>query len=79
MNRIDKPNISIKLYLDIIKLLTRLKTMLKGYKTYIVGTLAILGAVGAFLTGDMPLPEAAQIVINAALGMTVRNAIPAKK
>jgi hypothetical protein len=70
-----KPNISIKLYVDIIKLLTRLKPMLKGHKTYITGTLAILTAIGTYLSGDMSLAEAIQLVVSAALGMTVRNAI----
>jgi len=71
----EKPNISIKVYLDIIKLLKRLKYMLKGKKTYVTGTLAILTAIAAYLTGDSTLIEAIQLVVTAALGMTVRNAI----
>jgi len=70
-----KPNISIRLYVDIIKLLTRLKPMLKGYKTYITGTLAILTAIGTYLAGDMSLAETIQLTVTAILGMTVRNAI----
>ena len=70
-----KSNVSIKLYVDIIKLLTKLKAMLKGHKTYITGTLAILTAIGTYLSGDMSLAEAIQLVVSAALGMTVRNAI----
>jgi hypothetical protein len=73
--RNEKPNVSVKLYVDTFKLLTRLKTMLKGHKTYITGTLAILTAIGTYLSGDMSLAEAIQLVVSAALGMTVRNAI----
>jgi hypothetical protein len=53
--------------------------MLKGYKTYIIGGMAILGALAAFLVGDMPPAEAIQIAVTAALSMTVRNAIPPKQ
>jgi hypothetical protein len=49
--------------------------MLKGYKTYITGGLAVLGAVAGYLTGDLVLADAVQIGVTAVLGMTVRNAI----
>lgn len=49
--------------------------MLKGYKTYIVGSLAILGALAAYLVGDDTLPQAIQLGVTALLGMTVRNAV----
>jgi hypothetical protein len=49
--------------------------ILKGKKTYVVGALSILGTVAAYLLGDVPLAEAAQLVLTAVLGMTVRNAI----
>lgn len=48
---------------------------LKGKKTYIVGVLGILGAIASYLVGDASAVEAAQMVITAVLGMTVRNAI----
>jgi len=51
--------------------------ILKGKKTYIVGTLGIISAVAGYLVGDMSLPEAIQLVISSAIGMTVRNAIGA--
>lgn len=70
-----KPNISIRLYVDIIKLLTRLKPMLKGYKTYIVGTLTALGAIAGYLVGDASLADAIQLAVTAILSMTVRNGI----
>jgi hypothetical protein len=49
--------------------------MLSGYKTYITAILAILGAVGGYLTGDLSIAAAAPIVVQAILGMTIRNAI----
>jgi hypothetical protein len=49
--------------------------MLKGYKTYVVGILAILGAAGAYLTGDATLGDSIQVAITAILGMTVRSGI----
>ena len=73
--RQTKPNVSIKLYVDIIKLLTRLKPMLKGYKTYIVGTLTALGAIAGYLVGDASLADAIQLAVTAVLSMTVRNGI----
>lgn len=49
--------------------------VLKGKKTYIVGAMTILGAIVSHLTGDLALNEAVQLIVTAALGMTVRNAI----
>jgi len=49
--------------------------MLKGYKTYIVAALAALGAIGAYLYGEMTLPETAQAVLTAVLSATIRNGI----
>lgn len=49
--------------------------MLKGYKTYVVGGMTVLGAVAAYLTGDATLIEAAQITVPAIIGMTVRHGI----
>jgi tetrahydromethanopterin S-methyltransferase subunit E len=51
---------------------------LKGYKTYIVAILAIGGAVAAVLTGDMMLPDAAKIIVDAIIGATIRSAIANK-
>lgn len=48
---------------------------LKGKKTYIVGGLGILGAVASYAVGDATAPQAAQAILTAVLGMTVRNAI----
>lgn len=52
--------------------------MLSGYKTYIAGSLAILGAIGGFLDGDLLLPAALQIIVPAILAMTLRHGIATK-
>lgn len=52
--------------------------MLKGYKTYITGTLAILTAVGAYLAGDMAAAQAIELGLNALMVMFLRNGIPTK-
>ncbi len=49
--------------------------MLIGYKTYIVGTLSVLGALGGFLDGDLGLVAALNIVVPALLAMTLRHGI----
>lgn len=46
--------------------------MLKGKKTYVVAVLSILGAIGAYLTGDATMAEAIQLSITAVLGATLR-------
>jgi len=52
--------------------------MFSGYRTYIVGALAILTAVGTYLAGDLSLADAAQACLTAILGMTVRAGVSAK-
>lgn len=42
--------------------------MLKGYKTYIVAVVAIVGAIGAALTGDMSYADAAQVIVTGLIG-----------
>jgi len=49
--------------------------MLDGYKTYIVGTLAVLGALGGWLDGDLTLVAALNLAVPALLSMTVRHGI----
>jgi len=49
--------------------------MFKGYKTYITGTLAILGALGGWATGDLAVPAAIQLAVTALMGMFIRNAM----
>ena len=47
--------------------------MLSGYKTYITAVVAVVGAGGAYLSGDMSIADAAQIVVTALIGAFVRN------
>jgi hypothetical protein len=49
--------------------------MLKGYKTYITGALAIAGAAAGYLVGDMALADAVQLGITALLGMFIRAGV----
>lgn len=49
--------------------------MLKGYKTYILGGVTIIGAVATWLVGDISLDQAVQLVVPALLGMTIRHGI----
>jgi hypothetical protein len=49
--------------------------MLTGYKTYIVGMLAVLGALGGYLDGDLTLVAALNLAVPALLSMTVRHGI----
>ena len=49
--------------------------MLAGYKTYITAGLAVLGAIGAYLTGEMELAAAAQLAVNALLAAFIRSGI----
>lgn len=52
--------------------------MLKGYKTYIIGSVTIISAVAAYLVGDAELADTIQLVVTAAIGMTVRHGIGKK-
>ncbi len=49
--------------------------MLTGYKTYITAGLAVIGAVAAYLTGEMALADCANIVVTAALGTFIRSGL----
>lgn len=48
---------------------------LKGYKTYITVALAVLGAVLGYLTGELSAVQAAQIILPALIGGTLRDAL----
>lgn len=52
--------------------------MLKGYKTYILGGVAILGAVASYLVGDASLQEAINLAVTAGLAMFVRSGVAAE-
>lgn len=49
--------------------------MLSGYKTYIVAGVAVISAAASYLIGDVSLPDAAQLVLTAVLGATLRSGI----
>jgi hypothetical protein len=47
--------------------------MLKGKKTYLVAAVAVIAAVVGYLTGDLTVAAAAQAILTAVLGATLRN------
>ena len=49
--------------------------MLKGYKTYILGTVTIIGGIASYLVGDVSLTETVNLVVGAAMGMFIRSGI----
>jgi hypothetical protein len=49
--------------------------MLKGYKTYIMAGVSMVGAVAAWLVGDLSMADAIQIIVPAATGMFIRVGI----
>lgn len=49
--------------------------MLKGYRTYILGTVTIIGAVAAYLVGDVGLTETINLAVTAAMGMFIRSGV----
>lgn len=49
--------------------------MLRGYKTYIMGTVGVITAVATFLVGDAGLMDTLQIMLTAVMGMTIRHGI----
>lgn len=48
---------------------------LAGKKTYVTGALTILGSLGAYLAGEMPLPDVLQTAVPAVMLMTVRHGV----
>lgn len=49
--------------------------MLKGYKTYILGGVTIVGYVAAYLVGDASLTDTINMTVTAGLGIFIRNGI----
>lgn len=49
--------------------------MLKGYRTYILGAVTILGSLAAYLVGDTSLSEAVNLIVTAGMGMFIRSGI----
>lgn len=52
--------------------------MLKGYKTYILGGVTILGYVAAYLVGDASLADTVNMTVTAGLAIFLRNGIAHK-
>jgi hypothetical protein len=51
------------------------KGVLQGKKTYVVAAMGILGFLASYLTGDIELATAAQGILTAILGITIRHGI----
>jgi hypothetical protein len=49
--------------------------MLKGYKTYILAGVTVIGAAASYLVGDITLQAAVQLAVTAALSATIRDGI----
>lgn len=49
--------------------------MLTGYKTYITGALAVVGALAAYLTGESTLPDTLQLIVTALMGVFIRAGV----
>ena len=52
--------------------------MFKGYKTYIVAGVAVIAAIGSYLTGDIVIADAAQMIVTALLCAFLRSGIANK-
>jgi hypothetical protein len=48
---------------------------LAGKKTYVVAALAVLGALAAYLTGDLAATDAGKVALDAILAACIRNGI----
>lgn len=49
--------------------------ILEGKKTYVAAAMGILGFVASYLVGDVTLADAAQGILTAVLGITIRAGI----
>ena len=47
--------------------------MLSGYKTYVTAGLAVIGAIGAYLTGEATIAQTAQLVVTSLLAVFLRS------
>ena len=52
--------------------------MLSGYKTYITAAVTIIGAVGAYLSGEVSLVDTVQLVVTGLIGAFLKNGMAAK-
>lgn len=49
--------------------------MFRGYKTYILAGVTVLGGVAAFLVGDATGPETVNLVVTALMGAFIRHGV----
>lgn len=49
--------------------------MLKGYRTYILGAVTVIGSVAAYLVGDAGLSETINLCVTALMGMFIRSGV----
>lgn len=49
-----------------------------GKKTYLVALASVLAAVAGVVAGQIAVPEAAQIIVTAVLGATIRHGVATK-
>jgi hypothetical protein len=55
--------------------LEQIRTALKGKKTYLTASIAVLSTVLAWAVGEVEIVEASQLVLTAILGVTIRSGI----
>lgn len=49
--------------------------MLKGYRTYVLGGVTIIGAIAAYLVGDVSLTDTINLIVTAGMGVFIRSGI----
>lgn len=49
--------------------------MFSGYKTYILTGVTVISSVASYLVGDITLAAAAQLIVTALIGATIRHGI----
>ena len=52
--------------------------MFKGYKTYLLGAVTIIGAVASYLVGDASLSDTVNLVVTAGMGIFIRSGVNAE-
>lgn len=48
---------------------------MNGKKTYLVAACSVLGAIAGVLSGQIAAPDAAQLIVTALLGATIRHGV----
>lgn len=51
---------------------------LSGYKTYLTGIAAIIGAVAGYANNALDAPSALQLIVTALMGMFIRHGVTAE-